>query len=58
MCLWCVPFECGKDTASTVLSFLLGVLPLWEMVTVIGGLYMQMLGVLLPRRQVFQLTLH
>jgi hypothetical protein len=40
------------------LSFLLGVLPLWEMVTVIGGLYMQMLGVLLPRRQVFQLTLH
>ena len=41
-----------------VLSFLLGVgVELWEMVTVIDGLYMQMLGVLVSLRQVFHLTL-
>ena len=38
-------------------DFLGGGVELWEMVTVIEGLYMQMLGVLLPLRQVIQHTL-
>ena len=38
-------------------DFLGGGVELWEMVTVIDGLYMHMLGVLLPRRQVVHLTL-
>ena len=41
-----------------VLSDFLGVgVELWEMITVIDGLYMHMLGVLLSRRQVVHLTL-